>query len=136
MPTLTGHTWAGAEVSTASTRGRVLVLNVWASWCEPCQAESPALARVAGQQDPLAVRFIGLDEHDTEAAATAFVRSVGSTYPHLVDDGGLLGRLSPWLPDAVPDSLVVDGQGLVAARVVGAVTEEQLRTVLNQVRTP
>ncbi|MEO7059380.1 MAG: TlpA disulfide reductase family protein [Lapillicoccus sp.] len=134
VPTLTGPTLSGAQLSTASLRGHVVVLTVWASWCDPCRTELPALAALARQQGGDAVRFVGLDEHDTVDAATSAVRSAGSDYPHLVDDGALLAHLSRWLPDAVPGSVVVDAEGRVAARVVGVVTAVQLRGVLDRAR--
>ena len=78
----------------------------------------------------MGTRFVGMDENDTLQAATTFLRSVGSRYPHLVDDGTLLRRLTAWLPDAVPGTLVVDRDGLVAARFVGPVTAPALLSVL------
>ena len=89
----------------------MVVLNVWASWCEPCTAESPALVRVARSTATSGVRFVGIDEHDQPAAAADFVRSVRSPYPHLVDDGHLLAAVGRWLPQAVPGSLVIDRSG-------------------------
>ena len=136
LPELSGTTLAGGPLSVSSLRGGVLVLNVWASWCEPCRDESAALGRAAQRWRPAGVRFVGLDENDTSAAATSFLRSVAVTYPHLVDEGALLGRLSTWLPVAVPSTLVVDPQGRVAARVVGVVTAEQIDALIRDADAP
>ncbi|MDQ2758147.1 MAG: TlpA family protein disulfide reductase [Actinomycetota bacterium] len=133
MPPLTGPTLSGARLSTAGLHGHVVVLTVWASWCQPCQGEMKDLAPLARRQDLSTVRFVGLDEHDTATAAANVVQTAGLGYPQLVDDGALLARLSPWLPDAVPGSLVLDGVGRVAARVVGQVTADQLHRVLDRV---
>jgi thiol-disulfide isomerase/thioredoxin len=129
-PEVRGTTLDGSPLALSSLRGHVVVLNVWASWCEPCRTESPALVAVAGSLAGTGTQFVGLDEKDTAAAALDFLQSVHSTYPHLVDDGALLARLGRWLPQAVPGTLVLDPQGRVAARVIGPVSEGDLRTVL------
>ena len=137
VPDLRGTTLAGTPLELSSLRGHVVVLNVWASWCEPCRTESPDLAALATSTEATGTRFVGLDEQDTTTAATAFLRSVQADYPHLVDDGALLARLSDWLPPAVPGSLVVDRDGLVAARAVGKVTaDEFVRFIAQLAGTP
>lgn len=133
LPVLKGLTLSGTTLSTSTLRGHVVILTVWASWCEPCQAELPHVAAFAKAQDPATVRFVGLDERDSATAATELVRKADSGYPHLVDSGALLASLSAWLPDAVPGCLVVDRQGRVAARVVGQATADQLGALLSQV---
>jgi len=128
LPALSGTTLDGRTMAVADLRGHVVILNVWASWCEPCKSESPALVAVAKSTKTLGVRFLGIDEADQAPAAKKFLQGIGSTYPHLVDkDGLLLGRMARWLPQAVPGTLVLDPQGRVAARVIGAVTGPQIR---------
>jgi len=125
---MSGATLDGRTMAVADLRGHVVILNVWASWCEPCKSESPALVAVAKSTKALGVRFLGIDEADQAPAAKKFLQGIGSTYPHLVDkDGLLLGRMARWLPQAVPGTLVIDPQGRVAARVIGAVTGAQIR---------
>ena len=136
LPTLSALTLTGRTGSTARPEGAALVLNVWASWCEPCRSESPVVARAARRWAASGVRFVGLDENDSAPAATDFARSVGFDHPQLVDDGVLLRRLSTWLPDALPGTLLVDRQGRVAARVVGPVTADQLEGLLHEVTGP
>ena len=99
-----------------------MVLNVWASWCEPCRAESPDLARIARDTAAAGVRFVGVDEQDRPDPARSFAASAGTTYPHLVDaDGTLLSSLRLVPSSGIPSTLVIDGAGHVAARVIGAV---------------
>ena len=128
LPALSGTTLDGRTLAVADLRGHVVILNIWASWCEPCKSESPALVAVAKSTNALGVRFLGIDEADQAPAAMKFLQAIGSTYPHLVDkDGRLLGQMARWLPPAVPGTLVLDPQGRVAARVIGAVTGPQIR---------
>jgi thiol-disulfide isomerase/thioredoxin len=78
-------------ISPASFQGRAIVLNFWASWCTPCQAEMPtfqAAHRALGNQ----VTFIGVDELDTRSSAIAFLRQVGVTYGNGFDGSGKVGQ--------------------------------------------
>jgi thiol-disulfide isomerase/thioredoxin len=130
LPALAGPTLEGAPTSLARERGHVVVLNVWASWCVPCREESRVLATLRTRRP--AVRWIGMDENDAAGTARAFLRAAGypPSYPTMVDDGSRLSALAAWLPQALPGTLVVDPQGRVAARVVGAVSAGQLEPVL------
>lgn len=135
LPALSGAALGGGTLDVASLRGHVVVLNVWASWCEPCKAESPALAAVARSTAAQGVRFVGIDENDEDAAATAFLAKIGSSYPNLVDPQGRLLASLRMLPPAVPSSLVIDQQGRVAARVIGPTTAAGMTALLAKVQS-
>jgi cytochrome c biogenesis protein CcmG/thiol:disulfide interchange protein DsbE len=75
------------QARLASLRGHPVVVNMWASWCGPCQSEFPAYQRVAvayGRQ----VAFIGIDAKDQNTAAAAFLRKFPVSYPSYVDPNG------------------------------------------------
>ena len=134
VPQLSGTTLAGKALAIHDFLGQVVVLNAWASWCDPCRQESPDLARVAKLMAGAGVQFVGLDEQDVTSHAIAFVKQVGSTYPHLVDgDGRLLNQLGIVPPAAIPSTLVFDRSGQVAARFIGATTAAKLTEVLRQI---
>ncbi len=133
LPTVSGPTLAGGELDLTSLRGHVVVLNVWASWCAPCKAESPALVGVARATTSQGVVFVGIDENDQGAPAKAFLAGINSNYTNLVDpDGTLLAHLR-FLPQGIPSSLVIDPQGRVAARVIGPTTAAQMTALVSQV---
>jgi thiol-disulfide isomerase/thioredoxin len=134
MPALAGTGLDGRPLSLpALGHGKIVVLNVWASWCEPCRAESPMLARSASALAAGGVQFVGLDEQDRGPAARAFVRSTGSTYPHLVDEDGLLLVRLRMLPQmGIPSTLVIDRHDRIAARVIGAVTSSDLHRIIGR----
>jgi thiol-disulfide isomerase/thioredoxin len=122
LPAIAGRTLAGTTISLAAMRGHLIVLNVWASWCAPCRAESPALARVAAETAASGVDFVGIDEQDVASNARAFAAAAGATYPQLVDDAGvLLAKLRIVPLSAIPSTLVLDPKGDVAARVIGPI---------------
>lgn len=128
--TLEGQPWSGQDA-----RGEVLVVNVWGSWCGPCQAEAGDLEQVytdyARAGEP--VDFIGVNDRDSVPTAMAFQDSKGVSYPSLVDDGGrTLLDLRGWA-QARPTTLVLDRQGRVAARVAGQVDASTLEGLIQDV---
>jgi thiol-disulfide isomerase/thioredoxin len=131
-PKLTGKTFDGSALSLSSVgRGKVVVLNVWASWCGPCRAESPMLGAAAKVYAAQNVVFVGIDEADTTSSGRAFAASAGMTYPNFVDpDGALLGKLRI-LPMGIPNTLILDNRGRIAARVIGPTNAAELKQVLS-----
>lgn len=137
-PVVSGPVLGGAEGETMRTRasaGKVMVLNVWGSWCAPCRQEAPALIAAAERTADRA-EFIGLNTRDLDPLpAEAFERSFGVTYPSIYDPAGtLLLEFSDQLPPSgIPSTLVVDADGKVAARIIGATTERTLVGVIDDV---
>jgi peroxiredoxin len=132
LPTLDGGTF-----SLGKQLGKIVVMNVWASWCAPCRKEAPDLEAVWKQSDKKSVQFVGLDTRDSIASALGFVKNFGITYPQAIDTDGqvqLLFRNS--LPaQSIPSTLIVDAQGQVAARILGTASETTLRNVIDEVQS-
>ncbi|MFC8708492.1 TlpA family protein disulfide reductase [Streptomyces sp. NPDC057197] len=136
-PELSGKTIDGKELDLASYKGKVVVLNVWGSWCSPCRAEAPNLVKVAGDTAAEGVRFVGINTRDTSTQpAQQFEKSYAVPYPSLYDPTGKLmlrfkkGTLNP---QAIPSTLVIDRDGNIAARALQALSEEKLRKMLDPV---
>lgn len=128
-PDLTGETLDGKQVSLADYEGKVVVLNVWGSWCAPCRKEAPHLAAAARSLAPKGVAFLGINTRDgTVEPAQAFQRTYDLPYPSVFDPDGdlLLGFRESLPPSAIPSTLVIDKEGRVAARVLGTVTQNTL----------
>ncbi|MGQ0625992.1 MAG: TlpA family protein disulfide reductase [Sporichthyaceae bacterium] len=133
---LTGPLIGGNTLDVATLRGKVVLINVWGSWCAPCRKEAPDLqqawAGFAGED----VQFLGLNTRDDAAgAAEAFERRFGITYPSLRDpDGSLQLTFRTSLPPrAIPSTLVLDRTGRVAARIVGPSTTATFRGLVEQI---
>jgi thiol-disulfide isomerase/thioredoxin len=121
LPAFAGPTLDGGRLDLAAFRGRTLVLNFWASWCGPCRAEQAGLDRASRQLAGRGVRLVGVNIADDPVAAAAYVAEFKVGYPSLVDKPAVLpARLRGLGPPAPPYTLVVDRQGRVAARVLGA----------------
>ncbi len=133
-PVLTGTDLNGEEVDTATWKGAPGVINVWASWCAPCRAEAPELVAVA-KQNPK-VNFLGLDTRDNDDSARQFVKKYGITYPNLPDPNGqLVLKFSDSLPpQAIPSTLLIDSEGRVAGRFLGAVEAQELQDAIDELK--
>jgi thiol-disulfide isomerase/thioredoxin len=127
-PALTGTTLYDKPWSLADQTGKVVVLNVWGSWCSPCRKEAPDLVAAAKELGS-SVQFIGLNTRDLDKApARKFVQEFGVTYPSIYDPSGkaLLGFRGQISAAAIPSTLVIDKNGKVASRVIGEVTKQTL----------
>jgi thiol-disulfide isomerase/thioredoxin len=133
---LRGATVDGQQVDLASYRGHVVVLNVWGSWCGPCQKEAPALQAASEALAPRGVKFLGVNirEDGNQARAKAFERTYGITYPSLFDSTGyLLALRGVVAANAVPSTVIVDAQGRIAARISGPTTKDTLVDLVDDV---
>lgn len=129
-PALSGMTLTG--VNYTRKPGKVAVVNVWASWCSPCRAEAPALVALSEKYPD--VQFIGILTRDNLVNAEAFVRARNITYPTLIDDALLIGFKDSLPANAIPSTIVIDSDGLVAARVSGVVTIGSLSALIERVQ--
>ena len=116
--------WGEGRGSLGSYRGRVVVLNFWASWCAPCRDEAPLLERWHRRIEPQGGTVLGVDALDSTDDAREFVRRFGISYPNVRDVSG--ERLRPFGIAAYPETFVIDRRGRIAALVRGPVTEEFL----------
>jgi thiol-disulfide isomerase/thioredoxin len=134
-PPIQGETLDGSGASTAAHKGKVVVLNFWASWCGPCRAEAPTLKDIAAKTAG-GVQFIGIDFKDRKADAQAFERAQGTGYPSIFDQPGkvALAFQGTVPPAAIPSTLVIDKQGRIAARALGAVKYTDLMNTVTKVR--
>lgn len=128
-PLITGKTLDG---STFTADSGVRLVNLWASWCAPCRAEAPTLARLAKEYQGR-VQFVGMLTRDNVASATAFAEKFGLTYPTITDESLILDFAGTLAPNAIPTTLVIDRQGRVAARLSGEVTDSSLSAVLDDI---
>lgn len=135
LPPVAGTSLDGRPVSTTDDAGKVVVVNVWGSWCAPCRHEAPAL-QAASEATKGTARFVGINSRDNDPAqAKAFVRAHGITYPSIYDPSGsaLLTFAGTLPPSAIPSTLILDRQGRLAVRVLGEVSERTLVAMVHDV---
>jgi thiol-disulfide isomerase/thioredoxin len=129
-PNLSGPLIGGGTADLASDRGRVVVLNVWASWCGPCRAEAPNLVAAAHQLPQ--VTFLGINTRDDEGSARAFEAAQRVPYPSFADqDGSLVLKMQSVINmRSLPMTVVLDKQGRVAAAVYGVTTATTIKDIV------
>lgn len=133
-----GRSLDGKQLSLAALRGKVVVVNVWGSWCGPCRAEAPMLADASKTLAKKGVVFLGINSRNPEEAAPrAFVRRYGIPYDSIYDpDGRTLLAFRGTLPaNAIPSTVVIDKQGRVAASMLGEITRTTLFDIVDEVRS-
>jgi thiol-disulfide isomerase/thioredoxin len=136
---LRGQTIDGQTLDLAAQKGHAVVLNVWGSWCAPCQKEAPALEKASQELKAKGVAFVGINtrENGNRDAAAAFQRAYGITYPSLfdADSNALLALRGAVSANAIPSTVVLDPQGRIAARISGATTTNTLVDLVDDVLT-
>jgi cytochrome c biogenesis protein CcmG, thiol:disulfide interchange protein DsbE len=110
--------------SLADHDGKVVVLNVWASWCPPCRSEMPLLQRTHERIAPRGGVVLGIDTQDASENALAFLRERSVTFPNLRDRDREYGREFGVIN--YPETFLIDRQGRIAALKRGPVTREWL----------
>jgi cytochrome c biogenesis protein CcmG/thiol:disulfide interchange protein DsbE len=111
-------------IDLASLRGKPVVINFWASWCEPCKSEAKALEQASHRYGPSGVVFLGIDYHDVTPDARTFLAHHGITYTTLQDGSGMVG--DRYGLTGVPETFFVDRRGrIVGDHILGPITEKK-----------
>lgn len=129
-----GNLLSGGEYRLSDDRGKVVVLNFFASWCPPCQTETPQFDSIYRERKSSGVRFVGMDVKDpSRSAAQSWLEDKKVTFPVVYDEAA---RSAIQLGDvpmaALPSTVVIDKQGRVAAVYVGSVLPADLTPALDQ----
>jgi thiol-disulfide isomerase/thioredoxin len=125
LPNLILDTIEGQKWSLHENRGRVVVINFWATWCEPCLKEIPMLVRFGKEYERRGLRVVGiaLDEENREELIKNFIVRYKINYPILLPViGSQLAQIDP-----VPTTLLIDAEGRLAKKYIGLIPEKILR---------
>jgi cytochrome c biogenesis protein CcmG/thiol:disulfide interchange protein DsbE len=115
---------AQGTASLADEKGKVVVLNVWASWCPPCKSEMPLLQRTHERIAPRGGVVLGIDTQEPQENALRFLREKRITFPSLRDRDREYGR--KYGVSAYPETFLIDRDGRIAALRRGPVTQRWL----------
>jgi cytochrome c biogenesis protein CcmG/thiol:disulfide interchange protein DsbE len=116
---------ADGRIALDELRGTPVVLNFWASWCDPCRVEAPVLERGWRQAGRQGVLFLGLDMQDVTGDAREFLREFSISYPNVREAGKETSRR--YGMTGLPETFFIGARGQVVGHVIGALTSAQLR---------
>jgi cytochrome c biogenesis protein CcmG/thiol:disulfide interchange protein DsbE len=117
---------ADGRVALSELRGTPVVLNFWASWCDPCRVEARVLERGWRGAGRHGVLFLGLDMQDVRGDAREFLREFSITYPNIREGDKQTARR--YGMTGIPETFFISPQGRVVGHVIGALSQDQLRT--------
>ena len=115
---------SASSLHLASLKGRPIMLNFWASWCDPCKHEAPLLRANWPILQSQGILLLGIDFQDTHSDGLAFLRTYGISYPNVVDSTG--STAINYGVSAVPETFFLNRQGIIVSKVIGEVTEQSL----------
>lgn len=113
-----------APVSLEDYRGRIVLMNLWASWCPPCRAEMPDLQRLASVYAHSGIAIVGVNEGESPQRARAFAESLRIRFPIWIDGSQRYGRTYAAL--GLPTTVIVDRRGVVVRGFDGELTFDQM----------
>ncbi len=120
---------SGRAVHLASLKGKPLMLNFWASWCDPCKREAPLLEATWQRVQSQGVVFLGIDFEDAKGDALTFLQTYGITYPNVVDADSSVAI--SYGVSGVPETFFLDRHGIIVHKVIGELTEQTLQSNLD-----
>jgi len=131
-PALAGQSLnaAAPAVDLAGMRGKVVLIDFWASWCEPCRRELPELEALYKRHQAAGLEMIGVSMDEQREDAQAFLRDVVVSFPMIHDEGQALAK--SWSPPKMPTLFVVDQEGKIAKVFAGEVKVAELEAEVTQ----
>ncbi len=121
----------GADGALNDYRGKVVLVNLWATWCAPCRSETPALEELYRANRKRGLVVLGIDQGESPAAASAFARELHLTYPILIDTEQRYGRA--YAAIGLPTSVVIDRTGHIVHGVDGERTLAEFQNLIDPV---
>jgi cytochrome c biogenesis protein CcmG/thiol:disulfide interchange protein DsbE len=129
LAVLSAHAGTASKMHLADLKGKPIVLNFWASWCDPCKHEAPLLQATWRGAQSRGIIFLGIDFQDTRSDGLNFLQKYGITYLNVVDDTG--STAINYGVSGVPETFFLDRHGVIVSKVIGELTEQTLQSNLH-----
>lgn len=115
----------GETFSLSEQKGTVMLINIWATWCAPCEEETPDLVNLYKKYHPRGVEFLGISiDEQGRSVVVPFVKKHAVPYPVTIDDGSIMEKYGPLM--GVPTTYLVDRQGNLRYFATGALTKAEI----------
>ena len=117
----------GEEIRLSDLRGKVVLLNFWATWCPPCRSEMPAFqeAYVDYEEEGFVILAVNATRQDTPEKVVDFIAEYGLSFPIVLDETGEVNQL--YLVQSLPTSFFIDEEGIIQEVVIGGIAEAMVR---------
>jgi cytochrome c biogenesis protein CcmG/thiol:disulfide interchange protein DsbE len=122
--------FGGSALALEELKGKVVLVDFWASWCPPCRQEAPVLAQVYKEYKGKAVEFVGVGIWDSQSEALKFIDRYGVTYPSGLDGKGIIAI--DYGVTGIPEKYFIDRSGVLVKKFIGPMDEAKLRRVLDE----
>ena len=110
----------GGNASLSDYKGKVVILNFWATWCPPCRAEMPSMEALYQRFNGQGLEILAVDIGENANTVRQFIQNNKYTFPVLLDSNSRISRI--YGVEAIPTSYILDREGKIAARVVGSIS--------------
>lgn len=129
-PNFTIRTYDGGVFNLGQQRGKVVLINFWASWCGPCRTEAPDLNAIWDEYKGRDFAMVGVGYLDNESDARAFIKEFGVTYPTGPDNGSTIS--GAYRVKGVPETYIVDKAGYLVKVIIAPINADDLRPILDR----
>jgi len=130
-PEFSGATLDDRTISLSDLSGKLVVVNVFGSWCGPCRVETPHLVEIYNEIDREQVEFVGINLQETRQAVTSFQEEFSIDYPLLLNEGGEITNI--YQPIGLPTTWFIDQEGIIRFTFTGPMTKESLKVILDDI---
>ncbi len=128
MPAFTLNTLDGNTLASENLRGKIVLVNFWATWCPPCRSEMPLLQSIAKEYATKDVVVIAIDVGEDRATVMQYAQNLGLTFPILLDEQTNVA--TTFQVSAMPTSFFVDREGVIRAAYLGAMNRAYIQAQL------
>lgn len=129
-PNFDSQTISGEPVSLAALRGRVILLNFWATWCGPCRIEMPEFEKAFQEYTEDGFTILAVNNRENRETAAGFAAQFGLSFPVVLDENGHIQNL--FGVAQYPSTFIINREGVIVARHFGALTKAQIQTLIEQ----
>ena len=118
---------AGGNASLSSYRGKVVILNFWATWCPPCRVEMPSMETLYRRFSAQGLEILAVDIGEDASSVRQFIRNAGYTFPVMFDSDNRVS--SVYGIEAIPTTYIIDREGKIVGRIIGSITWDNQRVI-------